>query len=345
MKRLPIVLLMACLCLPARRASAQSGQAASPADTHDQPRHLLLVANQGDRALSLIDPEAGREVARVPTREVRDHEVVASPDGRFAYLPIYGDSGVGLPGTDGHSIEIVDLEKRSIVGTIDLGHPVRPHCDKFGPDGLLYVSAELDNALDVFDPRLQKLVASIPTGQPESHMFAITRDGRRAYTSNVGSGSVSVLDLVARKTVKVIPVAKAAQRIALSVDDRYAFTADQDQPRLAVIDTGKNEVAQWISLPAVGYGTAPTPDGHWLLVTLRSTSQVAVVDLSQMKVVRAIDVAATPVEVLIRPDRPLAYVSCSKAGKVAVLDLNSWQVVKLIDAGAGADGLAWVTRR
>jgi DNA-binding beta-propeller fold protein YncE len=336
---LAVVFFLCSLCPPAGIAAAQSGAAAN------QPRSLLLVANQGDLALSLIDPDAGREVARVPTKEVRDHEVVASPDGHFAYLPIYGDSGVGLPGSDGHTIEIVDLDKRSVVGTIDLGHPVRPHCDKFGPDGMLYVSAELDNALDVFDPRQQKLIASIPTGQPQSHMFVITRDGRWAYTSNVGVGSVSVLDLVARKTVKVIPVSKIDQRISLSVDERYVFTADQDQPRLAVIDTAKKEVTQWVALPAVAYGTAPTGDGRWLLVTLRGTSQVAVVDLAQMKVVRTIAVPATPVQILIPPDRPLAYISCSKAGKVAVLDLSSWQVVKVIDAGAGADGLAWVTRQ
>jgi YVTN family beta-propeller protein len=306
--------------------------------------NLLLVANQGDKAISLIDPDAGHEVARVPTKGIRAHEVAVSPDGQMAYLPIYGDSGVGKPGTDGSTIEIVDLEKQAVVSTIDLGHGVRPHCAKFGPDGLLYVSAELDNALDVFDVRQQKLVGSIPTGQAESHMFVISQDGHRAYTSNVGVGTVSVLDLVARKTIKVIPVSKINQRIAMSVDGRWVFTSDQGQPRLAVIDTAKNEVSQWIALPSVGYGATPTPDGRWLLVTLATANQVAVVDLAGMKVARTIDVPQHPVQILMRPDRPVAYVSCSGAGKVVVVDLSSWQVVKLIDAGAGADGLAWVGR-
>jgi DNA-binding beta-propeller fold protein YncE len=304
--------------------------------------NLLLVANQGDKALSLIDPDAGREVARVPTKGTRAHEVAASPDGQMAYLPIYGDSGVGKPGTDGSTIEIVDLDKKDVVATIDLGHGVRPHCAKFGPDGLLYVSAELDHAVDVFDVKQQKLVGSIPTGQAESHMFVISHDGHRAYTSNVGVGTVSVLDLVARKTIKVIPIAKIDQRISMSVDGRWVFTSDQDQPRLAVIDTSKNEVSQWVALPSIGYGAAPTPDGHSLLVTLPNVHQVAVVDLAAMKVARTIDVPEHPVQILMRPDKPVAYVSCSGPGKIAVVDLSSWQVVKLIDAGAGADGLAWV---
>ncbi len=308
-------------------------------------RNLLLVVNQGDQSMSLVDPEAGAAIGKVKTTEVRAHEVTASPDGHFAYLPIYGNSGVGRPGTDGRTVEIVDLDKQSIAGSIDLGRPVRPHWIKFGPDGMLYVSAELDNAIDVLDPHAQKRIGSIPTGQPEAHMVVVSRDGHRAYTANVGAGSVTAVDLVGKKVIKVIPVAETVQRISMTTDDHFVFTADQKRPRLAVIDTSTNEVSRWITLPAVGYGTTPTPDGKWLLVTMQSANQVAVADLSQMKVDRTITVGANPVQILIRPDRPVAYVSCSGDGKVALLNLETWKMEKLIETGPGADGLAWVERK
>jgi DNA-binding beta-propeller fold protein YncE len=305
-------------------------------------RNLLLVANQGDQSMSLVDPEAGVQIGKVKTNEVRAHEVTVSPDGHLAYLPIYGNSGVGKPGTDGNSVEIVDLDKQAIVGSIAVG-AVRPHWIRFGPDGMLYVSAELEKAVDVLDPRQQKKVGSIPTDQPESHMVVLSRDGHRAYTANVGAGTVSALDLEARKTIKVIPVAEVVQRISMSQDGRWVFTADQKRPRLAVIDTATNEVSKWITLPAVGYGTAPTLDGKWLLVTMQTLNQLAVVDLSQMKVVRTVPVGADPVQILVRPG--VAYVSCSGDGKVAVLNLESWKVDKLIATGPGADGLAWADRK
>ena len=302
---------------------------------------LLLVANQGDHTLSIINPEAGTMVAKIVTPQIRGHEVTASPNGKLAYLPMYGNSGVGQPGTDGQTIEVIDIAKHSIVSTIELGHPVRPHWVRFGADGLLYVSAELDKAVDVFDPKTLKLIAAIPTGAGESHMVALSKDGKRAYTANVGPGSVSVLDLESRKLVTVIPIAKTTQRIALSVDDKFAFTSDQDQPRMAVIDTATNRVAKWIDLPAVGYGSAPTPDGKWLLVTMPAANAVAVVDLATMKVARTVAVSAHPGEVLVRTDQPVAYVSCSGAGKVAVINLNDWSVGKTLDSSPGADGLAW----
>src|SRR5213595_96119 len=220
-------------------------------------RGILLVANKGDRSVSIVEAESGRQVATVAEGGTTGHELAASPNGGIAYVPIYGDSGVGKPGTDGRNIVVIDIGARKVIGNVDFGHGVRPHCAVFGPkDGMLYVTTELDDSVSVIDPRTLKIVGSIPTGQAESHTLAITRDGRRGYTANVGPGTVSVLDLIARKTLAIIPVAWVVQRIALSVDDRLVFTSDQTKPQLAVIDTATNKIKAWVALPDFGYGAA-----------------------------------------------------------------------------------------
>jgi YVTN family beta-propeller protein len=306
------------------------------------PSGWLLVANKGDHALGIIDPEAGRQVASVPEVGVTGHEVIASPDGSRAFVPIYGDSGVGKPGSDGQSLVAIDLATRQVTGTLEFPKGVRPHCPMFGPkDGLLYVTTELDESVTVIDPKTLKAVGRIPTGQPESHMLAITRDGRRGYTSNVGPGTVSVLDLEKRATITVIPISKMAQRISLSVDDKWAFTADQTAPMLVVIDTSSNTVSRRIELPSTGYGTAPTKDGKYLLVAVPKASVVAVVDLSTWSVAKTVSVPQSPQEVLVRPDGQVAYVSCDVPGKVAAIRTSDWTVAATIDAGKLADGLAW----
>jgi YVTN family beta-propeller protein len=303
---------------------------------------LLLVDNKGDKTLGIVDPESCRQIAVVEEDGETGHEVAASPDGKLAFVPIYGNSGVGHPGTDGHLMRVIDVATRKIVGTVDFGKGVRPHCAVMGPkNGLLYVTTELNNSVTIIDPATLKIVGSVPTDQAESHMLAISSDGRRGYTANVGPGTVSVLDLEAKKVITVIPISGSTQRISISVDDKWVFTADQTKPQLAVIDTASNKVKTWIQLPGSGYGTAPSPDGHWLVVAMNGINKVGVVDLETLKLVRTFDVPKAPQEVVVRPDGAVAYISCDASRQVAVLDLKEWKVTKLIDAGRGADGLAW----
>ena len=310
------------------------------------PAHAqtLLVVNQGDTNVSIVDPASAQQVATVAEKAtgVHGHEIAASADGHTAFVPIYGSTGVGKPGIDGHEMLVIDLPSRAIVANIDFGHGVRPHLPVLDPvSGLLYVTTELDKSVTIVDPKTRKIVGAVPTGQEQSHMLALSHDGKRGYTANVGPGTISVLDMVGRKMLAVIPVSGEVQRISISADDKLVFTSDQTKPQLAVIDTATNQVKTWVALPGTGYGTAATSDGRWLLVAVPSTNQVAVVDLESMKVARNIDVPSTPQEVLIRPDGKVAYVSCNASGKVAAIDLAQWKVQSLIGAGKLADGLAW----
>ncbi len=315
------------------------GVATAPASAQS-----LLVVNQGDATVSIVDPISQNQIAVIAegTPTMHGHEIATSADGHTAYLPIYGNVGVGKPGLDGRQMLVIDLPSRKIVSTLDFGHGIRPHQPVYDPASkLLYVTTELERSITVVDPQTRKIIGSIPTGQPQSHMLVLSHDGRRGYTANVGPGTVSVLDMIGRKTVAIIPISGETQRISISNDNRWVFTSDQTQPRLAVIDTATNKVKQWVPLPGTGYGTAPTPDGRFLLVAVPHANQVAVVDLASMHVIRTIGVASAPQEILIRPNGKVAYVSCMMSGQVAAIDLSQWKVRKLITAGKYADGLAW----
>ena len=302
----------------------------------------LLVAQKGDRSLAIVDPVAGKVIANVAENGTTGHEVAGSLDGQLAFVPIYGNSGVGKPGTDGNNIVVMDVAAQKLVGNIQFDHGVRPHCAVFGPkDGLLYVTTELDHAVTIIDPKTLKIVGSIPTGQPESHMLALSHDGLRGYTANVGPGTVSVFDVKARKTLAIIPVSGNVQRIAISNDDRWVFTADQTAPRMAAIDTATNAVKKWVNIDGLGYGSAPTKDGRWLLVALPDENKVDVIDLKTMTLARAVDVGKSPQEVLVRPDGKAAYVSCDGSNEVAEIDLATWMVKRTIKTGNVTDGLGW----
>src|SRR5262245_54000867 len=83
--------------------------AASADNAFAKSSGYLLVANKGDHTLGIIDVTAGRQIATIPEDGTTGHEVIASSDGKRAFVPIYGNSGVGHPGTDGSLLRVIDL--------------------------------------------------------------------------------------------------------------------------------------------------------------------------------------------------------------------------------------------
>jgi DNA-binding beta-propeller fold protein YncE len=208
---------------------------------------------------------------------------------------------------------------------------------------MLYVTGELAEAVLIVDPKTRKIVGEVPTGAKESHIVAITRDGKTGYTANVGPGSVSVLDMKARKTIAVIPVAKTVQRMSISNDERWAFTSDEDQPRVAVIDTRTNTVARWIATGGISYVTQPTADGKYLLAAETAKDGkglLEVIDLATWGVVKSFPLV--PREnggFLLHGGK--AYLSEPLAGTIQVLDVKTWTLDPPIIMTLGVDGLAW----
>ena len=89
---------------------------------------MLLVVNandelgrKGEGYVTFFDPETGEQLAKVNEGGITAHEVVTSPDGRFAYAPIYSNVNLGQPGTDGSTMAVIDVDARKVVDTIDFG--------------------------------------------------------------------------------------------------------------------------------------------------------------------------------------------------------------------------------
>lgn len=308
--------------------------------TSSAPHGLLFVANQFDHTVILVDP-ATRKAVFTAGVDINGHEVTVSADGRFGYVPIYGNSGVGKPGTDGGTIQVVDLRAGRTIDIIDLPTPVRPHLAKFGPDGLLYVTAELANAIYAVDVHSHKVVAENPTGEPESHMLVISPDGTRVYTANVSTGTVSVVDIHNHSLITTIQVADHVQRISISSDGRHIYTHDQVKPRIAVIDAATNKISTWIDLPATVYSSAPTHDGQHLIANSPS-GKLFDVNLSTGKVQHTYDIPGALGAMVINPDDSRAYVTCPQAGTIEILNLRENALETPISLTKGVDGITWL---
>lgn len=308
----------------------------------------IVVVNQPFQTVQRVDAATGR-VQLTARMGARPHEVEVAPDGSYAVAPIYGDGALGRPGTDGRTLEVVDLQtggKR----VVDIGQPVRPHDAKFGSDGLLYVTAELIDAVLVVDPRVWTVVGRIPTGRAQSHSLVISPDGRRAYTANVESGTISVLDLVERRLVGVVKAADNVQRLSISADGRRVYTHDQRAPSVVAVDTETLTVARTYDLPGLPYASAVTPDGRTLLVAGRPERPGApqrrpalyFVDLVSGDVT-TLETVALPRVIALSGDGRTGWTNLG-AGHLLRIDVASRSSTRLVGLERGLDGMAIMPR-
>ena len=301
----------------------------------------LLVVCKDDSTLEVFDLETGTPAGAVVASGFTPHEVAASADGRRAYLPIYGNAPVGSPGSDGRRVDIVDLLSLERVGGIPIAFASRPHQSSLLSTDRVMVSTELDESVTVIDGRTLRVVARLPTGQAESHTFAVSLDGNRLVTANVGPGSVSIIDIPSRTLLGVVQVAEKVNRICLEPDGRYAYTADQRSPRIAVIDTVLLKRVAWIPLPAIGFGTAVTATGSQLVVALREASEIAVIDRRSGRIVHRVATPDHPQAIVLHPDGVRAYSACDAADCVVEIDIRAGRLLRRMETGRRPDGIAW----
>ncbi|HEX6470756.1 MAG TPA: hypothetical protein VF069_16770 [Streptosporangiaceae bacterium] len=159
------------------------------------PNGRLLVVPRG-RAdvlapeVTLINPADNGVVAdlRLATQGVTQSATV-TPDGRFAYISIFG----GPFGGDG-GVWVVDLARRSTVTVIPT-----PDAEILGvnasPDGRFVFATDFSlGQVSVISTATRKIVANVPVGTQPNEV-AFTPDGTRAFVTNQGDTTVSVVAL------------------------------------------------------------------------------------------------------------------------------------------------------
>jgi YVTN family beta-propeller protein len=313
--------------LQAQTSSAQAQAATGSA---------LLILNKIENTLAIVDPVTLKVLGKVPTGE-GPHEVVASADGRTAYVANYGTQQKA-----GNSISIIDIAQRREIKRLELGALVRPHGIVVA-NGKVYFTAEVNRVIARYDPATDRIDWIMGTGQSITHMLVVTPDGRRAYTANIVSDTVTQIDftLPVPQQVSQIQVGKQPEGIDVSPDGREVWVGQNGDGYISIIDTSTNKVKETIKVGEVPIRVKFTPDGKRVLVSDPKAGELIVLDAATRKEVKRLKVEGTPVGILVAPDGGRAFIAAIEANKVLVLDLAKLEVTGAIEAGQGPDGLAW----
>ena len=199
---------------------------ATPAPAAEKP--LLIVANKHDNTLCYVDPESYKILETIATGP-NPHEIVITPDGRYAYLSNYAPPG--------NTISLIDLPGRKHVKQISTGEATRIHGAAIAPDGkFAYFTAGQTGLVVEVDTSTQSVARTIPTEGKISHMVLVSPDGKRLYTANIESEDVSVIDRATGRLITKIPCGKGVEGIAFTPDGKHLWAANQTGGTMTIID-------------------------------------------------------------------------------------------------------------
>ncbi|MGA8528715.1 MAG: YncE family protein [Acidobacteriaceae bacterium] len=328
------------------------------------PDRALLALSKRNHTLAIVDPATLKVLARLPVGP-DPHEVIASADGRIAYVSIYGFGRY-------HTLSVLDLVDQKALPDIDTGALNGPHGLAF-VGGKLWFTAEGAKAIARYDPATRKIDWIMGTGQNRTHMIYVAPDQKHIYTTNVSSGTVSFIEQVVLPPMgpppgihpptgapppsgagqvrldwneTVIPVGKGDEGFDVSPDGRELWTADAQPGTLSIIDIAARKVTATLDAKIFGANRLKfTPDGKRVLISSLAIGDLFVYDATSRREVRRIPIGHGAAGILIDPVGGRAFVACSPDGYIAIVDLKTLQVVGHLDVGGDPDGLAWAIRR
>ncbi len=345
----------ALLLLAAAHAAAQT------------PAKALLVLEKASTQLDIVDPSSLKVVARVPSGP-DPHEVIASADGRTAYVSNY----MGPQGPH-HTISVVDLVAQKALPAIDLGALEGPHGLDFA-GGRLYFTAETSKVVGRYDPASRTVDWVMGTGQDRTHMVWVARSLDTIVTSNVTSGTLSIVEEVAQTApqppgigsrrsweVTDVPAGHGSEGFDVSPDGREIWTGNARDDTATIIDFAARKAVQTVPISVKGANRLKfTPDGKFVLISALGRRaagggpqgpavpapgpDLVVLDAASRKEVKTLHLGGGAAGILMDPDTPRAFVAVSGANKVVVVDLRSLSVTGEISPLGQPDGMAWAVR-
>lgn len=341
LRLLSVPLFLVILFYPATACNAQS-----------TPKRTLLALSKANHTMSIVDPLTLKILSKIPVG-VDPHELVASTDGKTAYVCIYG-------GGSFYEINVIDLVAQKPLRNIDTRPLYGPHDITF-VNGKAWFTAEGSKAIGRYDPGTDKLDWSMGTGQDRTHMIYVSPDGKNIYTTNISSGTVSILsntliqpgkmappDAKAREewVHTIVPTARGSEGFDVSPNGRELWTAASEDGVITIIDLAANNSTTKIAAKVNGANRLKfTPDGKQVFIASLQTGELTIYDAISRKEIKRLKLGKGSAGILMDPEGARAFVACSADNNIAVIDLKTLVVTTRLDVGGNPDGMAWAIQQ
>jgi YVTN family beta-propeller protein len=234
--------------------------------------------------------------------------------------------------------------------------------------GMAYVSNQ-KGEVSVIDLDTLSTVGKIDVGSEGPRGIGVTADGKLLVTANGDDGDISVIDRVAGKLIKRIPIGKNPEFVRVRGDmafvsfepaskggpppkpgseeakalEKEREEEDEEPAKIAVVDLKQGKVVREIVGGMETEGIEFSADGKRILITNEADENISVHDIETGKLVKKIstkEYGNRPRGIKMSPDGKLYAATLEYGNKLIVLDAQ-YKVIKAIPTGEVPYGLAF----
>lgn len=325
------------LALPLLAACAPVSDEPTPSPTSTKVSGALFVAGKFGNTLAKVDLSTGEEVLRVDSC-ANPHELATSPDDKHVALACYG----------GTSVDIFRTDTLAKVKSVELGENARPHGIVWHENGNLYSTAEGRRSVFVIrDPLGDTQTFEYATGKEGSHMIAVDPEAKHAWTTDLGSRTVTRVDLVTRRAPYSITVGEEPEGIALSPDGETLWVSARGSDMAYALDPQSMKRIKDVPVGDFPLRIQLRPQGDYAVTSDLADGGLSVIDTATGAKVRSIAVssreeaeARTQVTILWSPDGDCIYVAETRSNTIAEVDFKTGEVLRRLPGEGGGDGIA-----
>jgi YVTN family beta-propeller protein len=216
------------------------------------------------------------------------------------------------------------------------------------PNGDLYATAEGRQSIFwISDPMGMAEIFEYSTGQRGTHMVAVAPNGNTAWTTDLGSRTVTLVDLKTRRAPRSIEVGEEPEGIALSPDGETLWVSARGSDKAFALDPQSLKIRGEVATGDFPLRIVVRPQGDYAVTSDLADGGLTVIDTSTLEAVRRIAVSSREeaedrfqVTILFSPDGSRVYVAETRANTVAEIDFATGKVLRRLPGSGGGDGMA-----
>jgi YVTN family beta-propeller protein len=281
---------------------------------------FAYITNPGTRTVTVLNTATDKVSGTISIPQGPPQAVSFSPDGRTAYVSVYGSHTAA-------QIVFIDTATEKVTAAVPVNNH-EPGPSETSPDGLsLYVpnhnmaqGGAGDNVLDVINLATKKVIDSIQVKANPHWAVADNKNGL-LYVSNHMSALVTVLDAKTNQIITTIPTGETPHSEALSPDASRLAVTSYSGNAVFLINTATDKQIKQITVGKEPLDVTYSPDGRYLFTVNNLDNTVTVIDTANNLVVAEIPTGKAPTSISVPTNGRQAYVTDENSGSIEILNL------------------------